>query len=395
MRQTSFFSATFFTAVLLASTLAWSAESVQKIRVGFPSLAFAYLPYYVAQEKGFLKKYNLEAEYIQMRTTIQPSAVINGNINFFPSVSTGISAAVSGIPVVVVLNFFDGAPWILVTNKEINKPQDLIGKTVAVSGLRTSPHLFLQAALKKWEIAEKDVAIVSTGGTSDSFMALVSKQVAGTVLTPPFDDKAVSLGVKAQGVDSSGAPPAATETLQVAQGGEQRVDRRLVALWSAVGVSLAAVVRFLTPSVFYEPPQNFKIGNPAGKRIVVTVVARFVGKTAADMIRDDATMVLAERLYQVAVIERPGRVAVDHDHRLAAPFIKIVVAQSVQVQVMAGEGVEFFEVDAYHSTPSMRQLSPLPIPRNATRSPAERISRSSATAAVRGSETVPMLPRNS
>ena len=36
----------------------------------------------------------------------------------------------------------------------------------------------------------------------------------------------------------------------------------LVALWSAVGVSLAAVLRFLTPSVFYEPPQTFKIGNP-------------------------------------------------------------------------------------------------------------------------------------
>jgi len=36
-----------------------------------------------------------------------------------------------------------------------------------------------------------------------------------------------------------------------------------VTLWSAVGVSLAAVVRFLTPSVFYEPPQAFKIGNPA------------------------------------------------------------------------------------------------------------------------------------
>jgi cytochrome b6-f complex iron-sulfur subunit len=52
----------------------------------------------------------------------------------------------------------------------------------------------------------------------------------------------------------------------------KRIDRRsflnwgaagLVALWSAVGVSLGAVVRFLTPSVFYEPPQTFKIGNPA------------------------------------------------------------------------------------------------------------------------------------
>jgi cytochrome b6-f complex iron-sulfur subunit len=34
-------------------------------------------------------------------------------------------------------------------------------------------------------------------------------------------------------------------------------------LWAAVGVSVAAVVRFLTPSVFYEPPQSFKIGDPA------------------------------------------------------------------------------------------------------------------------------------
>lgn len=196
MRHTSFFKATFFTVGLLGSTFAWGAEGLQKIRVGFPSLAFSYMPYYVAQEKDFLKKNNLEAEYIQMRTTIQPSAVINGNINFFPSVSTGISAAASGMPMVVVASFYDGAPWMLVTNKDINKPQDLIGKTVAVSGLRTAPHLFLQAALKKWGIAEKDVSIISTGGTSDSFLALASKQVVGTVLTPPFDDKAVSLGFK-------------------------------------------------------------------------------------------------------------------------------------------------------------------------------------------------------
>jgi cytochrome b6-f complex iron-sulfur subunit len=37
----------------------------------------------------------------------------------------------------------------------------------------------------------------------------------------------------------------------------------LAALGSAVGVSLGAVLRYLTPSVFYEPPQAFKIGVPA------------------------------------------------------------------------------------------------------------------------------------
>ena len=41
-----------------------AAESLQKIRVGLPSLALTYMPFYVAQEKGLLKKAGLEAEYI-------------------------------------------------------------------------------------------------------------------------------------------------------------------------------------------------------------------------------------------------------------------------------------------------------------------------------------------
>jgi len=175
---------------------AHGAESPYKIRIGFPSLAFSYLPFYVAQEKGFYKKYNIESEYIQMTTSIQPQAVVNGNINYLTSVSTGISATVAGLPLVILINFCDVSPWVLVTHKDINKPQDLIGKTVALSGIRTSPYYFFQAFLKKSEINDKDIQTISTGGTADSFRALTSNRVVATVLTPPFDDKAVSLGYK-------------------------------------------------------------------------------------------------------------------------------------------------------------------------------------------------------
>jgi NitT/TauT family transport system substrate-binding protein len=173
-----------------------AAEGLQKIRVGLPSLALTYMPFYVAQEKGLLHKVGIEAEYIQMNTGIQPQAVIGGNINFFPSLSTAISAAVSGLPLVVVLNFYELTPWMLVTTKEINKPQDLIGKKVAISGIRTSPYYFLTAWLKKVELSEKDVGFIMTGGTASSFASLASGQVAGAVLTPPFDDKAVTRGFK-------------------------------------------------------------------------------------------------------------------------------------------------------------------------------------------------------
>ena len=182
--------------LFIGSVSAQGAESPYKIRIGFPSLAFSYMPFYVAQEKGIYKKYGIESEYIQMGTTIQPQAVVGGNINYFTSVSTGISAAVAGLPLVIVINFCDSSPWVLVTHKDINKPQDLIGKTVALSGIRTSPYYFFQAFLKKSEINEKDVSTINTGGTADSFRALTTNRVVATVLTPPFDDKAVSLGYK-------------------------------------------------------------------------------------------------------------------------------------------------------------------------------------------------------
>jgi NitT/TauT family transport system substrate-binding protein len=196
MKRGSPWIATLVWLALLFPPSANAADAVQKIRFGLPSLALSYMPLYVAQEKGFLKKAGLEAEFIQMNTSIQPQALINGNINFFPSLSTGISAAVAGLPLVVVMNFYGITPWMLVTTKEINKPQDLIGKKIAVSGLRTTGHQLMTAWFKKNEINEKEVGYVMSGGTSGSFAALASEQVAAAVLTSPYDDKAVSRGFK-------------------------------------------------------------------------------------------------------------------------------------------------------------------------------------------------------
>jgi NitT/TauT family transport system substrate-binding protein len=213
------------------------AESLQKIRIGLPSLALTYMPFYVAQEKGFLKRSGLEAEYIQMNTGIQPQAIMGGNINFFPSLATGISAAVAGLPLVVVLNFYNFTSWMLVTSKEINKPQDLIGKKVAISGIRTTGHYLMVAWFKKFEINEKDVGFIMTGGTAGSFASLASEQVAGAVLTPPFDDKAVSKGFKKfmligdlMDIPTSGLVAAKAEV----SNNRDRVQKTITALFDAI-----------------------------------------------------------------------------------------------------------------------------------------------------------------
>ena len=250
-----------------------AAESLQKIRVGLPSLALTYMPFYTAQEQGLLKKVGLEAEYIQMNTGIQPQAVVGGNINFFPSLSTGILAAVSGLPLVIVLNFYDITPWMLVTSKDINKPQDLIGKKVAISGIRTSPHYFLTAWFKKVEINEKDVGFIMTGGTASSFASLASGQVAGAVLTPPFDDKAVSRGFKKfmligdlVDIPTSGLVAARAEVMNH----RDRVQKTIAALLEAV-----TWIRANRTESVKMIAEKFKITPAEAERTYETLVSMF------------------------------------------------------------------------------------------------------------------------
>jgi polar amino acid transport system substrate-binding protein len=217
--------------------LANAAESRQKIRIGYPSAAVSTLPFDIAKERGFYAKAGLDVEYIQMRTAIAPQAVLNANINFFTSPQSGISAAVSGLPLVVVLILYKDTPWVLVTSREINKPHDLIGKKIAISDIRSSPYYFARAGFKKLGLDDKQVSLATTGGTSNSFAALTSNLVVGAVLSPPFDDKAVSLGFKKFLFlgDLADIPYVGLFTSQAEIGNHrERVKRTLAAVMDAV-----------------------------------------------------------------------------------------------------------------------------------------------------------------
>ena len=181
---------------LVSSSATKAADPSNKVRIGYPSSAVSTLPFDIAKEKGFYTKAGLDVEYIQMRSALGPQAILNGNIQFFTSPQSAINAAVAGLPLVVVLSLYRDTPWVLVTHKDINKAADLVGKRLAISDIRSSPYYFARAGLRKLGLEEKQVNLVTTGGTANSFATLATHQVAGAVLSPPFDDKAVSLGYK-------------------------------------------------------------------------------------------------------------------------------------------------------------------------------------------------------
>jgi NitT/TauT family transport system substrate-binding protein len=181
---------------LIFRNIAWPADLSQKIRIGYASAALSTLPFDIAKEKGYYAKAGLDVENILMRSAIGPQAILNGNITFYTSPQAAINAAVTGLPLVIVLSLYRDTPWVLVTQKEISKAQDLIGKKIAISDIRSSPYYFARAGFRKLGLDEKQVSLVTTGGTSNSFATLATNQVAGAVLSPPFDEKAVSSGYK-------------------------------------------------------------------------------------------------------------------------------------------------------------------------------------------------------
>ena len=181
---------------VIFSTETRAAESSNTVRIGYPSSAVSTLPFDIAKERGFYTKAGLNVEYIQMRSALGPQAILNGNIQFFTSPQSAINAAVAGLPLIVVLSLYRDTPWVLVTTKEINRAQDLAGKRIAISDIRSSPYYFARAGLRKLGLEEKQVTLVTTGGTSNSFATLTTNQVAGAVLSPPFDEKAITLGYK-------------------------------------------------------------------------------------------------------------------------------------------------------------------------------------------------------
>ncbi len=71
----------------------------------------------------------------------------------------------------------------------------------------------------------------------------------------------------------------------------------------------------------------------------VVVLLRLVGQSATHMIRHHTSKLASQSLDEVAVIKRPGGIAVEHKERIALPFIKVMQAVGAQLDKPGFEGI--------------------------------------------------------
>ena len=106
----------------------FSAQAQERIRIGISSVSPGFIPTVIAEKKGFYTKYGLRSEHVVISLAIAINALGTGDLDYAISVAQGVSAALRGFPVKLVMMTQDKLDFFLMAKPEIRNVADLRGK---------------------------------------------------------------------------------------------------------------------------------------------------------------------------------------------------------------------------------------------------------------------------
>jgi ABC-type nitrate/sulfonate/bicarbonate transport system substrate-binding protein len=94
----------------------------------------------------------------------------------------------SGIDGRLVASPLLGLPYVLLARKDVKRPEDLKGKSIAVTRPGDLPYRLAVAFLKRFNLTESQVTLRPLGGTpTERYSAMVQDIVQATLIQPPLD----------------------------------------------------------------------------------------------------------------------------------------------------------------------------------------------------------------
>jgi NitT/TauT family transport system substrate-binding protein len=153
------------------------------------------LPFIIAEGKGFFKSEGINGVVVVMQNQVVVNGVVTRNVDYGGTFSNFIGAALSGLPVRIVMAVMDGSDHYLVTSPNVKRVEDLKGKKFGISSFGGTPHSEAIMILRKYGLnPEKDVIFLQIGGSSSRYAALDSGSIDAAMLVPPFNKLAQKRG---------------------------------------------------------------------------------------------------------------------------------------------------------------------------------------------------------
>ena len=177
-----------FAVFLLARANVWGAEKAGKlplVRIGYVSRSILDMPYLIARDRGLFREEGLEPELIFIRAGLTPQVLLAGGIDFATATGTGISAAVSGADVRLILALTDRPSFDLIAAPAITSIAQLRGKKVGVSGVGSLAEILARQILIANHVPPEQVTLLPLGSSDVTYVALKAGAIDATMLQIP------------------------------------------------------------------------------------------------------------------------------------------------------------------------------------------------------------------
>jgi NitT/TauT family transport system substrate-binding protein len=182
----------------LALPRAIEGASASRLRIGYPSPSASFFPLFATKEAGLLEKYGFDSEMIYVQGVQLVQVHVAGQLDV-ASISSVVylQAAVEGADLIQIASSIDGQLMKVMVHPSISKPQDLKGKTLAVTRFGSLTDLLIRPMLKNWGLEpQKDVKLIQIGRMPDIVTAISQKSVDGGVISFPTSVQAEKMNLR-------------------------------------------------------------------------------------------------------------------------------------------------------------------------------------------------------
>ena len=175
-----------------------ASQPLKKIAIAYSGISPSQAPAWVAYEQGLFKKYGLDVQLIFIEAgsrTVQ--TLVSGDVAAAQVAGTSVMQSnLQGSGVVMIAGFLNTMDYKFIVARDITRPDQLKGKTVAVSRVGSSSDFATRYALEKYGlIPDKDVAILQIGSQPARFSAMETGKIHGVMIAIPLTAKAKKMGL--------------------------------------------------------------------------------------------------------------------------------------------------------------------------------------------------------
>jgi len=167
--------------------------------VAYAGFAGFQAPVWAPKDLGLMAKYGFNGDVVLVPGSVrQIQALQGGSIQFAQvDAATAINAINQGADLVMISGSLNSFPYSFMAQKEIRKPEDLIGKKIGILAIGGATETATILALKAWKVPRQSVTIFPAGDPVARIAALSTRAIDATVLSYPDINEAVRVGMHA------------------------------------------------------------------------------------------------------------------------------------------------------------------------------------------------------